>query len=381
MKIVIAPDSFKGSLSSIDVINIMKKEALKTFADADVIGIPIADGGEGTIDAMLFGSDGEKRTCTVLNPLGEEISAEYGIIGDTAIIEMASCSGLTLIGINQRNPLKTTSFGTGQMIKNVLDAGYRKILIGIGGSATNDGGMGAMQALGAEFFDIEDDLIKNGCGEKLIEINRISIDNLDSRLRCSEITVMCDVENTLTGESGATYVYGMQKGGSKETLNILEEGMLHYEEKINELFDSEISRQPGAGAAGGMGAALMGFCGAKLTSGIDAVIKIKNFEERIKGADIIITGEGRIDSQSAYGKVIYGVAKHAKKQGIPVIAVAGAVGEGFDKVYDIGVDAIFTLPDRPMRMAECLDKADILLSQLSRNIFELIKLTNKKSTS
>lgn len=378
MKIVIAPDSFKGSMSSIEVIEVIKEEAEKVFCDVEVIGVPLADGGEGTIDAILFGGSGIKCTLKVSGPLGEYIDAEYGIIGETAIVEMAQCSGLPLITESQRNPLKTTSYGTGQMIKHVLDIGKRDILIGIGGSATNDGGMGAMQALGARFYDEDNNLIDTGCGEKLIEINKIDLEDFDQRIYDCKISVMCDVINPLTGLNGATYTYGRQKGATDEMLDILEQGMLHYENIINKLYKCKISQISGAGAAGGMGAALIGFCGAKLVSGIDAILKLKNFGKTIKGADLIITGEGRVDEQSAYGKVIQGISSYAAKKNIPVVVIAGGMIDGYEKIYEFGVKAAFSIANRPMSLDECMEASNKLIKSTARNIFELIKISNLK---
>lgn len=375
MKIVIAPDSFKGSLSSFEVIQSIKQEAIKQFNDAKIVEVPIADGGEGTVEAALHDSEGVIKTHKVKNPLGNLVEAKYGIIGDTAIIEMAACSGLTLIPVEERNPLKTSSFGIGELIKHVLDAGIRKILIGVGGSATNDGGMGAMCALGARFFDIDNNEIKKGCGENLIHIDRICIDNLDKRLKDCDISVMCDVTNPLTGKEGATYVYGAQKGGDRQTLDLLEKGMLSYEEKLNSAFGKDISCQEGAGAAGGMGAALLGFCNAKLVRGIDAILEIVNFEEKIKGADFIVTGEGMVDNQSAFGKVVHGVTLYGNRLNIPVIVIAGGIGDGIEAVYDIGVKAIVTLPNRPMGLDECMRDAKNLIEQLSKNLFSIVKIS------
>jgi len=374
MKIIIAPDSFKGSLSAAEVIKIISKEARIAFSKAEIIGIPLADGGEGTVDAMLFDGAGVRRACTVSDPLGNIINAEYGVINDTAIIEMASCSGLTLVPESLRNPMKTTSRGTGEMIKHVLDEGIRNIIIGIGGSATNDGGIGAMQALGAEFYDSDNNLIYTGNGEKLSEIRRIELKNFDKRIRNSRIKVMCDVTNPLTGERGATYTYGRQKGADEETLDLLEKGMRNYEEILNESFERKISKISGAGAAGGMGAALLGFCGAELVSGIGLLLETKKFSERIKRADLIITGEGRVDGQSAYGKAIQGIAGYAGKANVPVIVIAGSVGEGYEKAYDFGVKAIFSIADGPMSLDECMKKSESLLKSTAKNIFELIRL-------
>ena len=372
MKIVLAPDSFKGSLKSIEAIDIIKQEAIRFFCDAEILSIPIADGGEGSIEALLYESNGRIEKANVIGPLWNTVEAQYGVLGETAVIEMANCSGLTLVPSEQRNPLKTTSRGTGQIIKRVLDAGITKMLIGIGGSATNDGGMGAMQALGAQFIDKRGIEIKEGCGENLIKIDKIDISGMDEKIAECSIYVMCDVKNPLTGKDGATFVYGRQKGATDEDLDLLEKGMKNYEKKLQDTFGTETSKLPGAGAAGGMGAALTAFCGAELTSGIEAILKTKNFEEKIKGADIVITGEGRVDSQSVYGKAVQGVAETAKRQGIPVICVAGSIGEGYEAVYEHGITAIFTLPDKPMDLHECMAKAPELLRKLSRNIFGML---------
>jgi len=374
MKIVIAPDSFKGSLSSIEVIEIVKEAARSSFNNPKLIGVPIADGGEGTVEAALFGSQGKRKKHIVADPLGKSIEAVYGVIGDTAIVEMAACSGLPLVPLDERNPLVTTSIGTGQMMRHILDEGIRKMLIGIGGSATNDGGIGAMMALGAKFFGADDNIIEDGCGASLNKIHSISIDDLDARIKECDISVMCDVTNPLTGNLGATYVYGRQKGGDEKSLEKLEEGMLNYETKINELFKNEISKQDGAGAAGGMGAALLGFCNARLVRGIDAILELKDFSKKIQGADLVITGEGRVDEQSAFGKVVHGVTEHANKENVPVIVIAGGIGEGYEAVYDIGVKAVFAIPDGPMSLETCMNSSEKLIKNLMKNIFATIKI-------
>ncbi len=379
MKIVLAPDSFKGSLKSIEIIDIIKKAAAEIFPDAEIIGIPIADGGEGSIESILYGSAGKTKKVSITGPLGNSVEAEYGILGETAVIEMANCSGLTLVPYDKRNPLKTTSYGTGQMIKSVLDEGISNILIGIGGSATNDGGMGAMQALGAEFIDKNGKKIKDGTGENLLNVNKIDISGLDKRLKDCCISVMCDVKNPLTGKEGATFVYGWQKGGTDADIEALEKGMQNYEKQLINLFGSERVNVPGAGAAGGMGAALSAFCEAELVSGIDAVLKIKNFNNIIKDADLVITGEGRVDSQSVFGKAVQGVAAYAQKEDIPVICIAGSKGAGYESVYEHGVTAVFTLPDSPMELDECMANAADLLKKLCRDIFDVIKAFKAKA--
>lgn len=373
MKIILAPDSFKGSLASTKVIEIVKQEAEKVFYNLEVVEVPIADGGEGTVRAIVLANDGEIRKAKVTNPIGKYIDVEYGVINDTAVIEMAACSGLPLLKEEERNPLLTTSYGTGEMIKHILDEGFRKIVIGIGGSATNDGGTGAMVALGASFLDKDGQTIEYLCGETLANIDEIKTDKFDTRIKDCNISVMCDVKNHLTGEQGATYVYGPQKGGDTEMLKTLEKGMKLFEKKINQFFKKDICSIDGAGAAGGLGAALLGFCNAKLISGIDMVLSITNFRDRIKDADLIITGEGRVDYQSAFGKVIDGICNYGKEENVPVIVFAGSVGEGIEAVYDLDVKAILTLPNRPMNLETCLSEAEELLRNTARNAFALIK--------
>jgi glycerate kinase len=378
MKIVIAPDSFKGSMSSMAIIKTIREVAENCIDSVQITEVPIADGGEGTIEAIIHANNGRIEKRYVTNPLGETIEAVYGIVEDTAIIEMAVCSGVTLIKSGHRSPLNTTSYGTGEMIKHVLDDGFRKIIIGIGGSATNDGGMGAMQALGVRYFTKDHEEIDYMCGKELIHISRIDLSELDPRISDCDISVMCDVTNPLTGPLGATYVYGGQKGGNQEDLAFLESGMLHYEKLINTLGKSSssmpISKTPGAGAAGGMGAALMVYLSAKLVSGIEAILEVAEFGKKIEDADMIITGEGRVDGQSASGKVVHGVTEYANKYNIPVIVIAGGVGNGYEAVYDIGVKAIMTLPNQPMDLEYCMDNTKQLLEEAAYNVFRLIKV-------
>lgn len=374
MKIVIAPDSFKGSMSSKEIIEIIKGVAKRTISPLEVVEVPIADGGEGTIEALVHGSDGHIVGKCIKDPTGQLVKSYYGIIEDTAIVEMAICSGLPMVPDDKRNPMETTSYGTGEMIRHALDAGYRKFLIGIGGSGTNDGGTGAMEALGVKFYDKSGQLLTDMCGGKLKNIDRIDISDLDSRLKSCDIKVMCDVTNPLTGVYGATYVYGPQKGGSPEILDQLEAGMVHYGLILNDLFGRDIGNIPGAGAAGGMGAALCGYLDAELVSGIEAVLETAKFDEKIDGADLIITGEGRVDSQSASGKVVHGVTEYANNKQIPVVVVAGGVGDGVQAVYALGVKAIMTLPNRPMTLETCMTDTKALLEELSMNLFGLLQI-------
>jgi len=385
MKIIIAPDAFKGSMSSMTIIKIIREVAEKVINPIEIVEVPIADGGEGTIDAMIDDNHGRIKKHQVTNPLGEVIEAHYGVVGDTAIIEMALCSGLTLLENNHRSPLNTTSYGTGEMIKLALDDGFRKIIVGIGGSATNDGGTGAMKALGVKYFNKHDKEIDYMCGNELINIKRINLDGLDQRIKACEISVMCDVTNPLTGPSGATYVYGGQKGGNQKDLSFLEKGMIHYEKLINELDKHKrampISMTPGAGAAGGMGAALLGYLGAELVSGIDAILEVAEFDKKVKDADFIITGEGRVDGQSTSGKVIQGIAQYGLKYNVPVIVIAGGVGKGYEAVYELGVRAIVTLPNKPMDLQYCMDNTKLLLKEASDSVFQLIRIGIESKSS
>ncbi len=374
MKIVIAPDKFKGSLTSMEIIRIIKESALQHFKDAEVVEVPVADGGDGTVEALVYATGGEIKKTTATDPLGRQVECFYGDAKGTAVIGMAQCSGLALLSNSERNPLETSSKGTGELIKKALDDGFAKILVGIGGSATNDGGTGAMRSLGIKFLRADGSEIERISGKELINIARIDDSALDPRLKDADINVMCDVTNPLTGPEGATYTYGPQKGADEKKLETLEAGMLHYEKLINEYAGRKISSIPGTGAAGGIGYALMCFAGAKLTSGIDAVLELVRFDKLIEGADLVITGEGRIDSQSAQGKVVHGVAKYAKAAGVPVIVIAGSVGDGAEAVFPLGVNAIVPIPEAPVTLEYCIENAAGLLRKASDRAFDLIEV-------
>lgn len=375
MKIVVAPDSFKGSLSSIEIIETIQPILHKHFSDIIVDVVPISDGGEGTIEATTYKKVHEKKNRNIRNPVSKIVKSSFGVVNNTAIIEMANCSGLTMIKKELHNPLLTTSLGTGDMIKHVLDLGIKNILIGIGGSATNDGGTGALESLGVKFLDKSGKLLVDMCGEKLILIDKIDMGDMDERLAETNIKVMCDVNNPLTGPFGATYVYGKQKGGSTKVLDQLEAGMIHYRNVLIKKFKIDVDTIPGTGAAGGMGGALLVFLKASLVSGIESILDLVNFNERIKDADLIITGEGCVDHQSVQGKVIKGVVECANKNGVPVIVIAGGIGDDVEAVYDMGVKCIFTLPNKPMSLDFAMDNAKMLLEQTTHDICALIKLS------
>ncbi len=289
-----------------------------------------------------------------------------------AVMEMASASGLPLLKEEERDPRKTTTFGTGQMIRDALDRGFRDISIAIGGSATNDGGMGCMCALGVRFLDEKGQELE-GCGENLIRIHRIDISQMDARIADAKFTVMCDVTNPLCGENGATFTFGKQKGGTPEILEELEKGMLHYRQILLEQFGIDANEVKGAGAAGGLGIALLIFLKATLQSGIETVLDLVDFDRKLQDVSLVVTGEGRTDWQSAFGKVLHGVGMHSKKQNIPAVAIVGSLGEGFEKIYDCGIDSIITTVNAPMELSEALERAEELYLNAARRMFRMIQ--------
>lgn len=374
MKILLAPDSFKGTMTSIEVINYLEEAARRHFDNLEVVKVPIADGGEGTIDSLVLATGGEYRWKWVIGPLGSPVNAKYGVIdGKTAVIEMAQTSGLPLLQVHERNPMLTTTYGTGQLIKAALDEGMREFIIGIGGSATNDGGIGAAQALGVRFLDNEGNDVGFG-GQNLSKIHTIVTEEMDPRIKESKITVICDVSNPLTGPHGATAIYGPQKGATEEMLKALEEGMKNYEEVIKRCTGKDIGSAPGAGAAGGLGAALMCFFGAELKAGIDTVLDFVGFDSLLEGVDLVVTGEGKIDGQSVFGKVPVGVAKRCKSRGVKVVAIVGSMGPDAIKVYNHGISSIMTTINRDMPLEEALSNAVELMKDAADRMFRFIKL-------
>lgn len=339
MKIVFASDSFKGSLSSGEICEILKEASKEVFPQAQTKGVWVADGGEGTLDSVLKERKGEKISVLACNPLFEKIQASYGLFqGNEALIEMASSSGLTLIEQEKRNPLKTTSFGTGELIRDAIERGCKKITLAIGGSATNDGGMGAMSALGFRFLDKYGNLLE-GVGENLEKVADIKTEEGFKLTKNIEFQVMCDVKNLLLGEHGAAFTFAPQKGADRETVFKLEQGMKSYSLAVQKSLKRDFSETPGAGAAGGMGFALMSFLNAELKSGIDAVLDLINFDDIVKTASLVITGEGRMDDQSAFGKVPCGVGLRCKKYNVPAAAIVGGLMEGYESIYKVGIDS------------------------------------------
>lgn len=374
MKIAIAPDSFKGSLTAMQVANAINRGIKKVDEQIETILIPMADGGEGTVQSLIDATGGEIVTVTVKNPLLKPINAFYGILGDgkTAIIEMASASGLPLLSIDERNPLKTTTFGTGELIKDALDKGCRKIIIGLGGSATNDGGSGMIIALGAKLLDGNGSEIGFG-GESLSKLHTIDLSGFDKRIAECQFIAACDVTNPLCGEQGASAVYGPQKGATPNDVKLLDTNLLHFANKIFAQLNKQVKDMPGAGAAGGLGAGVVAFLNAKLEKGIEIIIMITQLSEKIKNCDLIITGEGMIDFQTAFGKTPFGVAQAAKKYNIPVIAIAGGLGKDYETLYNKGFDGIFSIVNKPMTLEEAMTNGEILVEKSTENIIRLIK--------
>lgn len=341
-KIILIPDSFKGTMSSIEICEIMEKQIRKYQPKAEVVSIPVADGGEGTVDSFLAVKRGKKVSVTVKDPFMQDMEAAYGLTDDgTAIIEMAVCAGLPLVN-GRADPLKATTFGVGQLIRHAATHGCRKIVVGLGGSCTNDAGAGAAAATGIEFLD------SNGTsfvptGETLGQIAHIDMSGLCPEVANAEIIGMCDVDNPLCGPTGAAYVFARQKGGTDETIPLLDRGLAAFAQAVRAELGRDVSEISGAGAAGGMGGGMAVFWRAQLQSGIDAILELADFDVLANDADMILSGEGRIDSQSLRGKVVIGVARHAKRLGIPLVAIVGDVGDPIEPVYDMGVSGVFSI--------------------------------------
>ena len=360
MKIVCASDSFKGSLSSMRTAELFESAAEEVLSGARVLRIPMADGGEGTAFAMTQAAGGETVSAMVHDPLMNIIEASYGMLGGgRAVIEMAAASGLVLVPEDKRDPLITTSYGTGELILDAVERGARDITIAIGGSATNDGGMGCMSALGYVFRDEKGHKLA-GSGCSLGSVASIDAKEADPRLAECRFTVMCDVENPLTGPDGATYVYGPQKGADEDSLEMLEDGMEVYRNVLEITTGMDCDEFPGAGAAGGMGAALYALLGAELRPGIEAVLDLAGFDDKIRDADLVITGEGRADAQSLMGKVMQGVAFRAWKAGVPVTAIVGSLGDGWEGLYDCGINEVIPIAPEGMSTEEAMRRAEEL---------------------
>lgn len=373
MKLLFATDSLKGSLSSKEAALLLDKAARSVLGDIETVLISMADGGEGTVDAVLDASGGKRESCLVHDPLMGMVEASYaGVKGELAVMEMAAASGLPLIEGSMKDARYTTSYGTGEMILDAVEKGYKYIAMGLGGSATNDGGMGMLRALGAKFYN-EDGKELEGRGIDLCSLEAIDLSELDERLNDISFTVMSDVTNTLTGENGATMVYGPQKGADEETLKMLEAGMCKYRDILNVLTGIDCDNVTSAGAAGGMGAAMYAVLGAEVRSGIEAILDLVGFDKKLVGTDLVITGEGRADSQSVNGKVMQGVGQRAKKAGVPAVGLVGSLGDGWEAVLSCGISRLFYIKDDDMSLEYAIENAERLYYDMAVRLFEEYK--------
>jgi glycerate kinase len=370
--VVIAPDSFKGSLSAVEVADAIATGIRRTGLPLVPVTVPMADGGEGTVEAVLSATGGRRRVVRAEGPLGDPVDAAYGILPDgrTAVIETAAASGLPLVPADRRNPLLASSYGTGQLIRDALDQGCRRLMIGVGGSATNDGGMGMAQALGVRFLDEEGRELGRG-GAELERIAAIDCGGLDPRLAEAEIRVLCDVTNPLCGPEGASAVFGPQKGATPEMVERLDRGLARYAERIAVFLGRRVADVPGAGAAGGLAAGLLAFGRAELVPGVRVIMELVGLEQKVRGAALVITGEGRTDGQSARGKVPSGVGAVAAKCGVPAVCLSGGIGEGADLLYAHGITAMFSIANRPLSLDEAMRDAARLLAEAAENAVRL----------
>lgn len=378
MKIIIAPDSYKGSLTAVQAAKAIDEGIKRAFPHANTSLVPVADGGEGTIETLVSATNGKLKSIKVLAPLGNEVIASYGILGDgkTCVIEMASASGLDLVPQDKLSPLQTTTYGTGQLIKQALDDGYKTFILAIGGSATNDGGTGMLQALGLKILDYKGNQIGFGGGE-LNKVDQIILDDFDSRIYNCNFIIASDVQNPLIGPNGASYVFGPQKGATPETVDILDENLTHWANEVARVTNKYLHDRPGAGAAGGIGGAFQAFFPAKMRRGIDVVLEYSNLDSYLTDADLIITGEGQVDYQTASGKTPLGVAQASQKYNVPCIIIAGSVGKGVDVLYEYGVVSIHSMINQPMTLEKAMENASELLElateQVVRAFFHQLK--------
>lgn len=369
IKIVIAPDSFKGSVTAMEAALSIEKGIKNAFPKAETVLIPVADGGEGTMENLVSATNGHKVSVVVTGPLGQPVEAQYGILGDntTCIIEMASASGLNVIAQNERNPLKTTTFGTGELIKKALKDGFRNFILALGGSATNDGGVGMLQALGVRFLDKDGKDIGFGGGE-LSRIHRISTDNLDQRIQESHFLIASDVENPLVGVNGASYVFGPQKGATEMMVKELDQNLYHYGNLVEKQTGIRLHDLPGAGAAGGIGGAFQAFFPSKISRGVDVVLEYAKLDQALEGADLVITGEGQVDFQTAFGKTPMGVAQMANRRNIPTVILAGSIGDKIQSLYQYGVIAAHSIINQPMSLEHAMKEASTLLEHTAEQV-------------
>lgn len=379
MKVVIASDSYKESLKAIEVCEAIERGFRAIFPNAEYVKIPIGDGGEGTVESLVDATGGRIISISVTGPLREGVQAFYGISKDkkTAFIEMAAASGLQHVPVEKRNPLITTTKGTGELILHALNQGAEYIILGLGGSATNDGGAGMLAALGVRFINDKGEVI-DPSGGTLHSIVAIDFSQMDPRLKGVKIEAACDVDNPLVGMQGASFVFGRQKGANVEMMKELDENLKHYANILKRYVSFDVSEIPGAGAAGGMGAAVISVLKGDLRRGIEIVLDYTNFDKHIEDADLIITGEGRIDEQTAYGKAPVGVAGRAKRFSVPVIAIGGSVSSDYSAVYEKGIDAVFSITTRPMTLEEAYRVAEENIEMTTKNIATVWKIASEK---
>ncbi|EGR3977936.1 glycerate kinase [Vibrio cholerae] len=372
MKVVIAPDSFKESLTAKQVCDAIQAGLARVWHDAKFVAIPVADGGEGTVQSLVDATQGRLVEVKVMGPQGKRVEAFYGMLGDnqTAVIEMAAASGLHHVPLAQRDPKLTTSFGTGELIRHALDQGVTKLIIGLGGSATNDGGVGMLAALGARFTNADGDPIQL-TGGGLRELTHIDLQDFDPRLQNCDILVACDVNNPLCGDKGASAVFGPQKGATPEDVQLLDGTLRQFGLLTEKVTGKMVLESAGAGAAGGMGAALLAYTQARLRPGIEIVLETVQLAHQVSDADLVITGEGRIDSQTVHGKTPMGVAKVAKRFDVPVLALCGCTGDNYQAVYQCGIDAVFAAVPRAMSLDDALKESDFNLADLAENVARL----------
>jgi glycerate kinase len=382
MKIIIAPQSFKGSLSAREVAVAMANGIRRVLSDVTLVLLPMADGGEGTVDALVSATGGRLINSEVTGPLGEKVVATWGILsnGTTAVIEMAAASGLTLVPPEMLNPMVATTYGTGELIQAALDAGCRRLIIGVGGSATNDGGAGMAQALGARLLDTEGSELPRG-GAALVHLKRIDISGLDARLKECEVTVVCDVTNPLYGEHGASWVYGPQKGATKDMCRQLDRALTNYAVVVKRDLGIDISNVPGGGAAGGLGAGLVAFLGAELKPGIDVISEATGLSEHLKGASLVLTGEGRLDAQTVFGKTVAGVASRAKAAGVPVVAITGELSITNEELSHYGIDVALSIAPGPISRDASFANASKLITDATERALRLILMEPYKESS
>ena len=378
MKVVIAPQSFKGSISALDAARAMEQGVKRVFPDTETVLAPVADGGDGTLETLVEATAGDIRSATVTGPIGEPVEAEWGALGDgeTAMIEMARTSGLALLSLDERDPLRATTYGLGEIIREALDAGFRSFIVGIGGSATNDGGAGMAQALGVRLLDESGNDLPSG-GAALAGLRKIDASGLDARAAASQFSVACDVSNPLTGPEGASAVYGPQKGATPELVEQLDGALGNFAEVVERDIGRSIDDVPGSGAAGGLGGGMMAFLDGSLRAGVDIVLDQVGLNEQLEGADLVITGEGQLDFQTVYHKAPIGVAWRAKERGIPVIAISGSLGQGFEDVHPEGIDAVASIVCAPMSLDEASTRSGELISDATAEAMRFMKVGGK----